>query len=131
MPAVKYKLVLHNYFKTSSKKNMLMSSKFDDNLKFLIGENDRQGQSVNSEIIMFNMRKKLDENLKNKRDKEKRERKRLKEEQELIEISTRRNKIDMKAETKKYLNDIKSEANIFKKIDINQKPFMKFNNDDN
>ena len=80
---------------------------------------------------MFNMRKKLDENLKNKRDKEKRERKRLKEEQELIEISTRRNKIDMKAETKKYLNDIKSEANIFKKIDINQKPFMKFNNDDN
>ena len=131
MPAVKYKLVLHNYFKTSSKKNMLMSSKFDDNLKFLIGENDQQRQSVNSEIIMFNMRKKLDENLKNKRDKEKRERKRLKEEQELIEISTRRNKIDMKAETKKYLNDIKSEANIFKKIDINQKPFMKFNNDDN
>ena len=58
MPAVKYKLVLHNYFKTSSKKNMLMSSKFDDNLKFLIGENDQQRQSVNSEIIMFNMRKK-------------------------------------------------------------------------
>ena len=90
-PVIKYKLFSQKYFKRSENKNIAMSAHFDDNLKFLVDENDNNKKSVNSEIIMLQMRKKLDDNIKNKRDKEKRERKRLKEEQEMIELSTKRN----------------------------------------
>ena len=102
-PVIKYKLLSNNYYKKSSNNNIAMSANFDDNLKFLVDENDDNKKNVNSEIIILRMRKKLDENIKNKKDKEKRERKRLKEEQEFIESSTRRN-LDLKNTNNNYLN---------------------------
>lgn len=126
-PAIKYKLFSQKYFKRSENKNIAMSANFDDNLKFLVDENDKNKKTVNSEIIMLRMRKKLDDNIKNKRDKEKRERKRLKEEQEMIELSTKRNN-EMKNLKRQYSNIIKSEE-INKNIDkSNEKKYLSFIN---
>ena len=99
-PAIKYKLFSKNYFERSSNKNIQMSANFDNNLKFLVGENDKNKKEVNSEIIMFRMRNKLAENIKNKKDKEKRERKRLREEQELTGKKINRDNINNKTATK-------------------------------
>ena len=114
MPTIKYKLTIHKFFKRSESKNENMSINFDDNLKFLVDENDK-GKKISSEIIMLRMRQKLNDNIKNKKDKEKRERKRLREEKELMEISSKRNKLDIenKSEEKisskdKYLEKYKS-----------------------
>ena len=111
MPAFKYKLAMQKYFKRSESKNEHMSINFDDNLKFLVDENDK-GKKISSEIIMLRMRQKLDDNIKNKKDKEKRERKRLREEKEFMEISSNRNKLDLQNTTKKIISIIKSEEKI-------------------
>ena len=122
MPTIKYKLAIQKFFKRSESKNENMSINFDDNLKFLVDENDK-GKKISSEIIMLRMRQKLNDNIKNKKDKEKRERKRLREEKELMEISSKRNKLDIenKSEEKisskdKYLEKSKSN-NLINKVD--------------
>ena len=121
-PVIKYKLLSKNSYKRTAHKNITMSANFDNNLKFLVDEKDTNKKNVDSEIILHRMRIKLDENMKNKRDKEKRERKRLKEEKEIMESSTRRN-MDMKNTMNKYLNIINynDKANNIEKL--NDKSF--------
>ena len=122
-PAIKYKLIVSNYFKRSSIKNENMSSNFDYNLKYLVDDNDKvKRKKISSEIIMKEMRKKLDNNLKNRKDKEKRERKRLKEEKDIIEMTYNKNNIENKhsdiSEDKKLDRDISPE-NYLSKITNN------------
>ena len=84
-PTIKYKLLCQNNFRKNANKMAKISNDFDNNLKFLIDETgkNKNREELSSEIIMVRMRQKLDERMKNKRDKEKRERKRFKEEQEM------------------------------------------------
>ena len=84
-PTIKYKLICQNNFRKNANKMAKISNDFDNNLKFLIDETgkNRNKEELSSEIIMVRMRQKLDERIKNKRDKEKRERKRFREEQEM------------------------------------------------
>ena len=122
-PAIKYKLIVSNYFKRSSIKNENMSSNFDYNLKYLVDDNDKvKRKKISSEIIMKEMRKKLYNNLINRKDKEKRERKPLKEEKDIIEMTYNKNNIENKhsdiSEDKKLDRDISPE-NYLSKITNN------------
>ena len=83
-PTIKYKLLCQNYFRKNANNMAEMSDDFDNNLKFLIDETgNSKNKELSSEIIMLRMRQKLNDRIKNKRDKEKRERKRLREEKEM------------------------------------------------
>ena len=114
-PAINYKIILRNYFKNSSIKNENLTSNFEYNLKYLVDDKDKnKRKKVSSEIIMREMRKKLDDNLKNRKDKEKRERKRLKEEKDIIEMTHNKNNIEKKNSGKLLLKN-KSEDNILNK----------------
>ena len=105
-PAIKYKIILGKFFKRSSTLNENISNNFDYNLKYLVDESDKnKGEKVSSEIIMREMRKKLDDNLKNKRDKEKRERKRLKEENDFNQLIYIKNNINIKNNEKNLSNN--------------------------
>ena len=83
-PTIKYKLLCQNYFRKNANNMAEMSDDFDNNLKFLIDETgNSKNKELRAEIIMLRMRQKLNDRIKNKRDKEKRERKRLREEKEM------------------------------------------------
>ena len=97
-PAIRYKLACQNHFRKNAQIMAKKSDNFDNNLKFLVEDNVQNGKKgeLSTEIIMLRMRQKLDDKLKNKRDKEKRERRRLKEEQEMnYRIFAQKSMMDM------------------------------------
>ena len=101
-----------NLFNKSMKVNNIYNQKqsanFDENLRFFTGNESKlkEDESMTSEmrnkineVLMEKMREKLKEQLKSKRDKEKRERQKLKEENTLLLLSAENNKEKIKRYT--------------------------------
>ena len=117
-PVIKFQKGCSNYFKKNALMNEKITKSFENDLNFFVSEknneeeyeeNDeidlKKNMEVKNEIYMRQIKEKLEEKIKSKKDREKRERKRLKEEREMFErINTEKNMSSMIKNMENILN---------------------------
>ena len=117
-PVRKYQKGFINYLKKNALKNAKITNIFDKELNFFVsekGEHDEEDEidikksmDLKNEIYMRQIKEKLEEKIKSKKDREKRERKRLKEERDMYErLNTEKNMSDMIKHMEKNINKVK------------------------
>ena len=117
-PVRKYQKGFVNYLKKNALKNAKITNIFDKELNFFVsekGEHDEEDEidikksmDLKNEIYMRQIKEKLEEKIKSKKDREKRERKRLKEERDMYErLNTEKNMSDMIKHMEKNINKVK------------------------
>ena len=125
-PVIKNQKIFMNYIKKNSLRNEKITNEFDKDLNFFVSEkrnedeyneeneiNIKKSMDLKNEIYMRQIKEKLEQKIKSKKDREKRERKRLKEEREMYErLNTEKNMSDMIKNMENNLN--KGKINIIK-----------------